>query len=293
MHAFVNRLPHRQAPLPRRAGFTLIEVLVVLGIIAILASISLVVANRVTESGRERLTSDIIKTLDTAAQTYVSQREKVPATFTDADGYEFPLIDARGTRGTADSGIPTAATALPEPSLQLFLAVATSMTSVDEAIRGIDSKYLERATVNSTAQGRDAMELAPGGSKIALVLPRVKDAWGQPIRFVHPAFHGGYGNYFVADSGTGTYAAGSPVRQPLVRRLKVGVNSTPTEFAFRRSARPFASGTTDIGDADEGLCAGVMPYFYSAGPDKDPGTRDDNVYSSKPSYPSESKAKTN
>lgn len=269
----------------RRSAFTLIEVLVVLGIIAILASISLVVANRVTESGRERLTSDIIKTLDTAAQSLISQRDKIPSTFTDAEGYEFPLIDARLSTSTDFS-----LASKPEPSLQLFFAVAKAASSVDEAVRGIDPKYIERASVHSTALNQDAKELAPGNaSPQVMTLPVVKDSWGQPIRFVHPAYHGGYGDFFRRNDNDGSWQPGG-ARQPLSRKLKSGRTGDST-LTFRRAARPYAAdpGNTLVGDADEGLCAGTMPYFYSAGPDKNPGTREDNVYTTKPTYPGESK----
>ncbi len=41
-----------------------------------------------------------------------------------------------------------------------------------------------------------------------------------------------------------------------------------------------------VGDADEGICPSNQPYFYSSGTDGDPGTREDNVYSTIPRFPS-------
>jgi hypothetical protein len=40
-----------------------------------------------------------------------------------------------------------------------------------------------------------------------------------------------------------------------------------------------------VADGDGGKCVGGRPYFYSAGPDKDPSTIEDNVYLSVPPVP--------
>ncbi|MEK6703253.1 MAG: hypothetical protein AABZ53_13390, partial [Planctomycetota bacterium] len=39
-----------------------------------------------------------------------------------------------------------------------------------------------------------------------------------------------------------------------------------------------------IGDSDGGRCVGDSAYFYSGGLDKDPSTRDDNVYTARPTF---------
>lgn len=275
---------------PRHGAFTLIEVLVVLGIIAILASISLVVANKVTEAGRERLTSDLIKTLDTAAQSYIGQAGKIPATYTDEKGNEFALIDARGSTGSVGSN-QTSATDLAEPSLQLFMLSASKLTSVDDAVKGIDKKYIERKVVTAPCFGSsNNSPVDKNGTAIEALV--IKDPWGEPIRFVHPAYHGGYGiGYQFQSDGSLAAASNRTATSELQRKLKQSTGGDRV-VNFRRSARPTGS-TTDgsVGDADEGLCAGTMPYFYSAGPDKDPGTVKDNVYTHKPSYPAETRPK--
>jgi hypothetical protein len=102
----------------------------------------------------------------------------------------------------------------------------------------------------------------------------VLDAWGNPIRFVHPVWQGGYGAFVKAD---GTLDSSRPDRKvPSVDGL--------TEISYTRSYRTAAGGS---GSADEGLCPGNRPYFYSAGRDGDPGTREDNVYGTPPSFPAE------
>jgi len=39
-----------------------------------------------------------------------------------------------------------------------------------------------------------------------------------------------------------------------------------------------------VPDSDGGLTSGNRPYFYSAGPDGDPSTLEDNVYSNAPTH---------
>ncbi|MBY0311219.1 MAG: hypothetical protein K2W85_04055 [Phycisphaerales bacterium] len=53
--------------------------------------------------------------------------------------------------------------------------------------------------------------------------------------------------------------------------------------------RPFNPSTNagDVGDSDEGLLDGGRGYFYSVGPDFDPGSRADNVYIDPVKYPAE------
>ena len=122
----------------------------------------------------------------------------------------------------------------------------------------------------------------------------IKDPWGNAIRFVHPKFQGGYGDYA---NSAGTVIARTA--QPMINSGGVGamtldvkrggINVARGQMQIRRSYRPFPStSANDTGDADEGLCAGGRGYFYSPGPDKDAGTRADNVYSeSPPVFPTE------
>src|SRR6185503_13855015 len=103
----------------------------------------------------------------------------------------------------------------------------------------------------------------------------VKDAFGNPIHFVHPAYDGGFGKYLNPPATVTNRTNLSVLR-------RTGVSSTTTSY-YSRSYRPWtpaAGGAADLrtGDADEGICTGGAGYFYSAGMDGDPGTRDDNVY---------------
>ena len=293
---------------PAASAFTLIEVLVVLGIIAIIATISLVVAGRITESGKDRLTSDVLKILDASCQSYVQDFGRVPTSFIDAEGTQFPIIDARGNSGATMSA-GTSDADLPEPSLALFiLATKSRGGAVEEALKGVDAKLLDRpgereltpfpaqqkrnplySPARDTAPIRDPAAAQPDGNdstpaRIHIGLT-VKDGWGNPIRFVHPAYQGGYGNVWVRrDDGTFSQVT----RDTVVRNLRQSSGNSQA-FSFRRSARPFDASGAGIGDADEGFALGSLPYFYSSGADKDPGTRADNVYTTRPTFPVESR----
>ncbi len=281
-----------RAPRAARA-FTLIEVLVVLGIIAIVASISLVVAGRVTLSGKERTTEDVLRVLDALSQSFVQDNGRLPTTFTDAQGTQFPLIDARrDTAGFAE-------TDKPEPSLALFiLTVEQRGQSAEDALKGINKKFLKRTTEAEAAANAsnnvafsptlNAQPIRTRTTSTPHLGLTVTDAWGEPVRFVHPAYHGGYGDGFALQPD-GTYR--SVTRLPLERSLADG--TTTTTYSFRRAARPFnPANTTGTGDADEGIAPGALGYFYSVGIDKDAGTREDNIYSTRPVFPVETRTPT-
>ena len=116
----------------------------------------------------------------------------------------------------------------------------------------------------------------------------IRDAWGRPMRFVHPAFHGGYGDFWdpVAERLDGS--------RGILKVLLPTNSGRPFPMEYKRSYRPFAADApgrkaTWIGDADEGMAVGGRGYFYSAGEDGDPGTRANNVYSTVPRFPVETR----
>lgn len=278
---------HNRRPL--RSAFTLIELLVVVVIIGILASIGLLVATRVTEGGRETQAKQIIRTLDQTLDNYAQDRggtSKYPYSFTDAQKNEFPIIDARAASTT---GI---ASEEPEPTLQLFLLATAEAPSVLSAVNGIegkaktssgDAQMVQLLEVSSPAYGDTLRMKTPTGLDAAKA-PVVRDPWNNPIRLVHPRFQGGYGNYYL---NAGTNYANNP-RPNMDVSIKRGGATVTREF--RRSIRPVDPATgTGNGDGDEGLCAGGRPYFYSVGPDKDPGKRRDNVYLEPPQFPEETR----
>ena len=279
-------------PAPARA-FTLVELLVVIAIIAIIATIALVVGSRVAAGGKVRATESILATLETVFESYQSQSQSAaPSLFTlrqpsAAGSVTFPIFDGRNR----DRNFATPAAQFDvdndpaQPSLTLFLLAAAEKIELDPLLKSIDSAFIERRTVNAFGWVNNA-GIAQPQPVTGLV---IKDGFGQPIRYVHPAFHGGAGEYFVNPSGSPTgWTTGTPNREARdVRDTTPGSNAVPMKLS--RSARPFGPATSvrTVADADEGLCVAGRPYFYSAGPDKNPGTRDDNLYSTRPTFPTE------
>ncbi|MEM8757845.1 MAG: prepilin-type N-terminal cleavage/methylation domain-containing protein [Planctomycetota bacterium] len=245
----------------RRGAFTLIELLVVIGVIAVLAGIGLAVGSNVLNTGRDTLTVNTITRLNTVltnlnAETDLRPREYAVYNAVDPmapGGFSpLPIIDARIDGSAAD------ASNTAEPSLGRFLKFAS------ERVPGVETSWtqLDASIVRTSNIGTDTIEVLGA---------EVLDAHGNPIRFVHPQFDGGYGDYIDGTRDTLSATVGT------------------TEVDFRRSYR-VESGPSAIGDADEGICQGGTPYLYSAGADGDPGTRADNIYGDvTPTFPPETR----
>lgn len=251
-------------------AFTLIELLVVIGIIAVLMGIGLSVGFGVINSGRGNATTNTIQLLE----TYVSDLDasgQDPKSYKaykyeeSGQTYEFPVIDGRARSDSVTRDVAAI------PSLMRFIAAGdVYLGDSSERWGGLDSSML-----------RDN-EIGTVGTNVLRGVELV-DAWDNPIRVVHPAYDGGFGDYWNTNTKT------TDSRDTLRTTYKSGGNQTILQV--RRSYRPFnptTAGDEAIGDADEGICQGGRVYFYSAGPDGDPGTREDNIYGSvTPRYPAE------
>jgi prepilin-type N-terminal cleavage/methylation domain-containing protein len=274
-------------------AFTLIELIVVIAIIAILASIALVVGGKVTQTSRANLTKQLLMILDNTQTSFHQDRDsKVPFKYTDesAQKNEFGIVDGRIEPGFAERD-------RAEPSVTFYLLATREAPSVQSATGNFDARFVVRSDIiketNALAPAVLAnpkdfskiityQQVAPqtttAGQAVAGLV--IKDPWGNAIRFVHPKFDGGYGpvNGATTNRDNVFNTAGS---------FKLNQNGAPWPIQFRRSMRPGPS-STDIGDADEGLCRGTTGYFYSPGLDGDPGTKADNVYmNTPPTFPKE------
>lgn len=234
----------------KTGGFTMIELLVVVLIISVLIALGLAVGSRVVEGGKASQTRDVLKLLDNALNSYLqaTDRKTPPASILD------PRIDEGATAAVmvhmpmADAWDET--NGRPINSVGLFLAEARKVSGVAELLEGLDAKNYRGFAYSPMP------DPAPSLSEPELMT--VLDAWGNPIRFVHPAFHG---------------VRSSP--ENVVDIL--GAAPAPATAYYPASIRR----APDRKDADGGLTDG-RPYFYSAGPDGDPSTIEDNIYTVQP-----------
>jgi prepilin-type N-terminal cleavage/methylation domain-containing protein len=282
----MRQVPPRSRVSPGRAGFTLIELLIVLGIIALLVSITLVVGGQVMNSGKKTLTQDTLRVLDTSLEAYVKSNETNPDPWapkldllpsgpqTDAN-VRFPAADARD-----------AANGMMINSVGVYLVQASKVPAAKVAAGAIPSKLVTQLD----AYGQ------PGTTQNTFTT--VLDAWGKPIRYVHPAFQG-------TITGDATAANSQPTQPRATDQILGSLPATTPAQSYaipnlRRNhiqTSPVPTNPQDWPDSDGGTCVGGRPYFYSAGPDglvgfiQPQGTstpvdcNQDNVYTTKPSLP--------
>lgn len=190
-----------------------------------------------------------------------------------------------------------------QPSLTLLLLAMSEVVPLEQKLSGIDPKLLRREAV--PAFGWNAVRNdASGGFSVSVTPatrlvegPVLRDAFGFPMRFVSPLAHGGYGGFDVPDTTRdGAWIAG-PDDQSIIMPFNPAwynpygfvTTTSNTELRLSRRGRPLGMprGATPkdlVGDADEGLCRNGRPYIYSVGPDGDPRTETDNVYSEIPDF---------
>jgi prepilin-type N-terminal cleavage/methylation domain-containing protein len=237
-----------------RRGFTLIELVVVFVIIAVIVSIGLAVGPRVLANGKVRSTQNVLQILDQALTTYTQNKQaKPPAFYTDRDGNKFPIVD--GVVSLSDPEVV--------PALALMLAEMEKDPQTRQLLASIPSQFTTRRSVVISGQTVNyAPPTTQGGVEASNALLVVLDAWGRPIRAVHPEFHGRFG------------LAGEPTRT---------VTTGTVPVSFIRDDAPADPPRGAISDG--GLAPNQRPYFYSVGPDGDAGTREDNQYSQRPNFP--------
>ncbi|MBX3387741.1 MAG: prepilin-type N-terminal cleavage/methylation domain-containing protein [Phycisphaeraceae bacterium] len=268
---------------PERA-FTLVELLVVIAIIAILSAIGLVLAGRVTQGGKDRQTVDAIRVLDTMLTSFQADFDgKTPSRYVDGQDFVYPIIDARVRPADLPGGFSYGEQNPAEPSVSLFLLAARESVGVDSAINALDTRLVRRGPIVSAAHNGQPSPRDSAGDAIQGIT--ILDGHGRPLRMVHPRYDGGFGPVFTQSGGSWS-AVGARNGTELEVSVAAGTGA-PSSKRYSRSIRPLNPSTNSsaIGDADEGLCPGGRPYFYSAGGDGDPGTRSDNLYTIRPTFP--------
>ncbi len=275
-----------------RHAFTLLELLIVVAIIAGLAAITTLVGSAVLDSGKRRATLGVLQTLDEALAAYTDQKGdnppalvllqtermgSMPNGISDGDIVYYPAIDGRGRENTSDELYPV-------NSIALFVESVRTVPQTQDIINSINPRFIQNYSPDDAYFPQ---------------LRTVFDAWGNPIRYVHPKFDGIHERegrtlgdagepvnivnpnkpYFVA--GALPLDAANVIRMKFVRRNRL------VDADFGDAGLSGSEGGMNMGgisdfdlvpDSDGGITSGNRPYFYSAGPDGNPATLDDNVY---------------
>ncbi len=250
----------------RRLAFTMVEILLVVGIIAILAVLALTVGNKVAGSAKVTATKKRLDQLDAALAAYFKAKGGYPPAFVldprkgplQTQNMGIPIVDGQYGSNTANS--PTLNT------VGLFLLQSKGLPEVEKAVSTLGSDALKE--VDPDSQGS---AVSPDFAKQPRLLT-VLDAWGNPIRYVHPTFHG-----YVHGTNADTPIATDQV-------LEKGALGAQLTFPITPIWRHPKTTSYPTPNADGGLTRGGKPYFYSAGPDGDPSTVDDNVYTEQPDF---------
>jgi prepilin-type N-terminal cleavage/methylation domain-containing protein len=297
-------------------AFTLAELLVVIAIIGILIGLVFTAGAVALRGGKERATTDVIRTLDAAMQAYLDERASLNrldpihlafnpsnAVVGDADATDdafandcFPIVDGR------------AGEALSEPifdTVGLWMADAQRFPSVKAILDRIPARFVQRYDADVDGPIVSAQNRFPQ-------LTTVVDAWNRPIRLVLPQTDGIWAdppNYSGSRGSEVNIIQGNPpVVLPMVpdpnaqafnelRSVRTGALAYeyPVEEIRRNWADLEITDSTIITDSDGGRCEGSRPYFYSAGPDGIVGFKrfgntetnynTDNIYTNKPRFP--------
>lgn len=283
----------------RTRAFTLVELLVAIGIVVLLVALTLGVGSSVANAGRKRSTEAALQVLDQTLDRYIEVTGGLPPALVQVPANRlagggplqgqdlyYPLVDGVGQAGASG-------TREPINSVGLYLLAAEPVSGIQNIIAGLDQRYVRayRPVINNRGQAQSAQAQPE--------LLTVFDAWDNPIRMVHPRFDGtvlGGGDFGavnvirVGDQSDGFFAPGElPLQANRFVAIRQIRRLAPTRadwltYSETEIANNFVNG---VGDADGGICPAPRPYFYSAGPDGDPATIEDNIYTTRPRFPAQ------
>ncbi|MBL8887084.1 MAG: type II secretion system protein [Phycisphaerales bacterium] len=269
----------------RQRGFTLIELLVVITIIAILVSLTLAAGTKVVSVGRERGTQWAMQALDTSVGEYIQANGAIPPpTVRDPVGTlnntkRVAIVDALVDDQVADpSGAEAAGMKVFDSTAWYIHQLESSGSSALAAIHQIDPKLRK----TGIRKGLPFSSSQQTGSRTT----RILDVWGNPIRYVHPRFGGTHGQSATAFENMTNVLGGNATDYKYDTFLRdAKTRWIPKADKVGTLAPAAADEANQVGISDGGAAPSRRPYFYSAGPDGDPSTIEDNVYTIRPNLP--------
>lgn len=145
---------------PRRA-FTLLELLIVIVVIAIVASILFLAGSGLVRRGQARATENTLITLDRVLDVYMIERGAVPPY--NPDNY----IGTPGDNNALSSGANIPGNHPARPDAAVFLNQAIGYAEVDTLIESIPIEFVRS-------------RLERNGDPVGVEAPSVVDAWAEP-----------------------------------------------------------------------------------------------------------------
>lgn len=235
-----------------RRGFTLLELIVAISIIAILIGMLVVFAPGILGAGNERATRVTLGNLQSMLTELETTGGLNRLRFDDynSDGVmDFPpaIVAPESVVGDQPDRIG-AAVQLTRDAMTIILAVPANQSAIGQ----LPPEQLR--TFDSGARNRDT--------------PVVLDAWGNPILFVFPPDTQGV---HALDDRYGLRGL-SVEGQPGEWRV---VNPGGVESVTASAPRKYPSTTSEAAKR----LPHFRPFWVSAGPDGDFRTHDDNIYS--------------
>ncbi|MGA2679840.1 MAG: prepilin-type N-terminal cleavage/methylation domain-containing protein [Sedimentisphaerales bacterium] len=194
-----------------KTGFTLVEMIVVIAIIAILISMVVTIAKRIDDQGKERLTKGTITLLGSALEQFRDFGYEYKST--DYAGLVFPL-DCNGYNLTSTSPYPnlpaTLQSALGLSATNIYFSGAVG--TYNPTFSGSEALYFILRQVPDCRDTLDKIDKSlltnkdPNGNSItitigaspALPFTRIVDPWGTTLRY---DYYPEYADYILANPG--------------------------------------------------------------------------------------------